>query len=31
MLEKIFRSTRKMRKKIEKAGQAGTFDPREKN
>ena len=29
MLEKIFRSTRKMRKKIEKAGQAGTFDPTE--
>ena len=31
LLEKIFRSTRVIREQIEKAGQAGTFDPREKN
>ncbi len=29
LLEKIFKSTRVLRKKIEKAGQAGSFDPRE--
>ena len=29
-LEKIFSLTKDIRKNIEKAGQAGTFDPREK-
>ena len=30
-LEKMFSETREVRKQIEKFGQAGTFDPREKN
>jgi len=30
-LEKTFRATREIRKEIEKAGQAGIFDPREKD
>ena len=30
LLEKTFKQTRELRKQIEKAGQAGTFDPREK-
>ena len=30
-LENVFKATRRMRQKIEKAGQAGTFDPRENN
>ena len=31
ILEEIFRSTREIRKLIEEAGQAGSFDPRESN
>jgi len=31
LLEKTFKATKEIRKEIEKAGQAGTFDPREKN
>ena len=30
LLEKTFKSTKEIRKRIEKIGQAGTFDPREK-
>ncbi|PPR44997.1 MAG: Prephenate dehydrogenase [Alphaproteobacteria bacterium MarineAlpha5_Bin11] len=30
-LEKVFKATKDIRNEIEKAGQAGTFDPREKN
>ena len=31
LLEKTFKATREIRKEIEKAGQAGSFDPREKD
>ena len=30
LLETTFKATREIRKEIEKAGQAGSFDPREK-